>query len=130
MVKLEISNTTCGIRPCDVCIKVKYTSCYLEELWSWIVLEMRLLKTVFKIRFKKNITAGRVNMVQFCSWSQIYLSSCLILATCGKPVVSGILLVPGNSSLVSVMPSQPTVSLTDRNLFLLPTHVQELLSGF
>lgn len=47
-----------------------------------------------------------------------------------KPAVPGDLLVPGNISLVSVVPSQPTVSLADRNLFFLPTHVQELLSGF
>lgn len=53
MVKLEISNTACGIRPCNSCITVKCTSCYLQELWSWIVLKMRLLKTVFKIPLKK-----------------------------------------------------------------------------
>lgn len=128
MVKLEISNTACGIRPCNSCITVKCTSCYLQELWSWIVLKMRLLKTVFKIPLK-NITAGGVNMVQFCSLSQnqIYLSACLIL---WNPAVPGNLLVPGNISLVSVVPSQPTVSLTDGNLFLHPTHVQELLSDF
>lgn len=82
---------------------------------------------------KKNITAGRVNMIQSCSWSQnqIYLSACLILATCERQLaVPGNLLVPGNISLVSVVPSPPTVLLTNRNLLFLPTHVQELLSDF
>lgn len=36
MVKLEISNTACGIRPCNGCIKVKCTSCHLQELRYWI----------------------------------------------------------------------------------------------
>lgn len=48
MVKLEISNTTCGIRPCNGCIKC--TSCYRN---FDLVLTMRIFKIMFKIWLKK-----------------------------------------------------------------------------
>lgn len=89
MVKLEISNRACGIRPCNGCIKVKCTSCYLQELWSWIALKMRLFKTVFKVQFKKISQQTEWIWFSFVQ-NQIYLCACLILATCEGQVSLGI----------------------------------------